>query len=561
MAGAAQVSWARWPVGWGGIEPTRTTPAHYTWTGTDASLLAASAAGIRVIGTIDGNPAWAAQFPSGPIDRAGNAAFVGFVGELVERYDGDGRLDAPGSPIVDYWEFYNEPDNGDELAAQYGGSIWGDHGAEYARLLCDAYPAIKLASPNAKIVLGGLAYDYFEEEGGVFVRRFLDDVLVAGGGRCLDFMNFHYYPFFESRWMPYGPGLSGKANYLRSKLASYGFGSLPFVITEAGHHSNAYPEQPSTPEIQSAYVVKLFTQAISSNIQTMIWFSWYDLSGYWAATGLLTTSLEPKPSYTAFRVARNKLGASQFQRRLTTAEVGSSDVEAYLFRKSNPIYVVWVDGAAVRQVKCQAVRPELAIPSIQRSPIFWMQMMGETDGMITVTSQFIAYLRGDHRAMKSTALVPREHMRHAWATAFMVICCLSLVSGRQVISAQGNDGTRSGQQTSLQTRKLYLPLVMANYVPPEGRLCRFGVGAPSDIARYPVNQLRIGWYTDWGARLHPDRPGGIDYLQMVRLSQPQYGVDSYTSVPSGQRTTGHYRGQSGRTLGHRQRARPPVRSR
>ena len=74
---------------------------------------------------------------------------------------------------------------------------------------------------------------------------------------------------------------------------------------------------------------------------------------------------------------------------------------------------------------------------------------------------------------------------------------------------------------------------MANYAPPEeGRLCRFGVGAPSDVTRYPVNQLRIGWYTDWGARLHPDRPGGIDYLQMVRLNQPQYGVDSYTSVPS-----------------------------
>jgi hypothetical protein len=386
LAGAAQVSWARWPVGWGGIEPTRTTPAHYTWTGTDASLLAASTAGIRVIGTIDGNPSWAAQFPSGPIDRAGNAAFVEFVGELVERYDGDGWLDAPGSPIVDYWEFYNEPDNGDELAAQYGGSIWGHHGAEYAQLLCDAYPVIKAANPNAKIVLGGLAYDYFEEEGGVFVRRFLDDVLVAGGGQCLDFMNFHYYPFFEPRWMPYGPGLSGKANYLRSKLASYGLGSLPFVITEAGHHSNAYPEQPSSPEIQSAYVVKLFTQAISSNIQAMIWFSWYDLAGYWAATGLLTTSLEPKPSYTAFRVVRNKLGTSQFQRPLTTAEVGSSDVEAYLFHKSNPIYVVWVDGAAVRQVKLPGRSARISDTLDTTIANLLDADDGQTDGMITVTA-------------------------------------------------------------------------------------------------------------------------------------------------------------------------------
>jgi hypothetical protein len=133
---------------------------------------------------------------------------------------------------------------------------------------------------------------------------------------------------------------------------------------------------------------------------------------------------------------------------------------------------------------------------------------------------------------RSTALVPHEHMRRSWTIAVMVIVCLLLLSARQVISAQGNDGTGSDLQTLLQTRMLYLPLVMTNYAPPESRLCRFGVGAPSDVARYPVNQLRIGWYTDWGARLHPARPGGIAYLQMVRLTQPQYGVDSYTSVPS-----------------------------
>jgi hypothetical protein len=386
LAGSAQVSWVRWPVRWGDIEPTPTTPALYSWSRTDASLSAASTAGIRVIGTIDGNPAWAAQFPSGPIDRAGNDAFVEFVGALVERYDGDGLMDAPGSPVVNHWEFYNEPDGGNELYGQYGGSVWGHYGAEYAQLLCAAYPAMKAADPNVKIVFGGIAYDYFEADGGPFVREFLDEVLVAGGGRCIDFMDFHYYPYFEARWTPYGPGLSGKTNYLRSKLEAYGLGSLPFVITEAGHHSNAYPEQPSSPEIQSAYVVKLFTQAISSNIQAMIWFSWYDLTGYWAATGLLTVNLEPKPSYTAFRVARNKLGTSLFQRRLTTDEVGSSDVEAYLFHKSNPIYVVWVDGTAVRQVKLPGHSARVSDPLDTTIANLLDANDGRTDGMITVTA-------------------------------------------------------------------------------------------------------------------------------------------------------------------------------
>jgi hypothetical protein len=235
--------------------------------------------------------------------------------------------------------------------AQYGGSIWGIHGVEYAKLLCDVYPVIRNANPGAKIVLGGLAYDYFVEDGGVFVRSFLDDVLSAGGGQCMDVMNFHYYPFFEAEWTAYGPGLSGKTNYLRSKLASYGLGNLPFVVTESGHHSNAHPEQPSSPEMQSAYVVKLFTQAISSDIQAMTWFSWYDLPDYWAATGLLTADRSPKPSYYAFRVARNNLGNSVFQRRLDTGETGSAAVEAYLFQGVDPIYVLWVDGTTNQQVR------------------------------------------------------------------------------------------------------------------------------------------------------------------------------------------------------------------
>jgi hypothetical protein len=79
--------------------------------------------------------------------------------------------------------------------------------------------------------------------------------------------------------------------------------------------------------------------------------------------------------------------------------------------------------------------------------------------------------------------------------------------------------------------RIYLPVVLADYLAPSGRLCRFGVGASSEIAAYRVNDLRIGWYTDWGSSLKPPRPGGIEYLQMVRLSQT--GPEAYTSSPSG----------------------------
>ena len=47
--------------------------------------------------------------------------------------------DAPGSPIVAYWEFYNEPDNRD---------FWGHAADEYAELLAAVYPVVKAANPE-----------------------------------------------------------------------------------------------------------------------------------------------------------------------------------------------------------------------------------------------------------------------------------------------------------------------------------------------------------------------------------------------------------------------------
>lgn len=47
---------------------------------------------------------------------------------------------------------------------------------------------------------------------------------------------------------------------------------------------------------------------------------------------------------------------------------------------------------------------------------------------------------------------------------------------------------------------------------------RWGVGvAIGPISRYNIDPLRLGWYLDWRARAGPPRPGGLEYVQMVRL--------------------------------------------
>ena len=110
---------------------------------------------------------------------------------------------------------------------------------------------------------------------------------------------------------------------------------------------------------------------------------------------------------------------------------------------------------------------------------------------------------------------------------FGVLTSLLLFAGEGI--------TSSAQTTTLDpvelTARVYLPLVIRDDPMRTQRLCRFGIGAPSDVARYPVNQLRIGWYTNWGAIRQPVRPGGIEYLQMIRLSQS--GHDAYSANPQG----------------------------
>lgn len=384
LARSAQVSWVRWPLSWSGVEPRDTSPDQYHWSSVDPSLEAASATGLRVIATVDGNPFWAATYPGGHLDRSGLGPFVEFVGALAERYDGDGRDDAPGSPRVDYWEFYNEPDCGNEVAAQSGCGYWGQFGAEYAQMLCAVQPAIKAANPNAKIVLGGIALDFFLEDGGSFVRTFLDDVLQAGGGQCIDVMNFHYYPVFS--WAAYGPGLIGKANYVRSKLAAYGLDNLEMVVTEAGWHSNDDPIFPSTPQYQADFVVKLFTQARAAGLSAMMWWTWSDLPNYWGANGLLTTDLLTKPAYFAYQAARNRLGFAAFRRSLTAAEVGSADVEVYLFETPGPVYVIWPTGLKAQQIKLPG-RSARVTDTYDSNPVTVLDSNdGQADGFITVTA-------------------------------------------------------------------------------------------------------------------------------------------------------------------------------
>ena len=105
-------TWVRVPVSWSRVEPIKTEPPSYSWASADRALSGAriDSGSLALIATIVSNPDWAATYLNGPINPDELESFAAFVGAAVERYDGDGFQDAPGSPMVSHWEYYNEPD-------------------------------------------------------------------------------------------------------------------------------------------------------------------------------------------------------------------------------------------------------------------------------------------------------------------------------------------------------------------------------------------------------------------------------------------------------------------
>ena len=58
---------------------------------------------------------------------------------------------------------------------------------------------------------------------------------------------------------------------------------------------------------------------------------------------------------------------------------------------------------------------------------------------------------------------------------------------------------------------------------------RWGIGvAIGPISRYDISELSLGWYLDWRAALDPPKPGGIEYVQMVRLKSGDLQPDEAT---------------------------------
>lgn len=355
-------TWTRHTVlEWDKIEPNRTNPPTYNWgqvnTGKQAELAAASAKGVNVIATIKYTPRWAQKYPNfldpntglpiglpcGPVAADKFDEFAQFVAAAVALYS------FPPYNVM-YWEIGNEPDVDPADREPTPGNravfgCWGDkskpatYGGEYyADMLKVVYPAIKLANPNAKVVIGGLLLDCDPANmppgfppGRCDSANFLKGILSNGGASYFDYVAYHGYAWYHpgnattlpqavdetnTSWAHLGGVVVGKYNYLRSVMASFPGVDKPIILNEAGLVCAEWflacmPPPAYFYEDQADYLVRLFVRNMSLNITSTIWFT---LEGPgWRYAGLYyDTQTTPKPAHDAMTFLTTELAGAAY---------------------------------------------------------------------------------------------------------------------------------------------------------------------------------------------------------------------------------------------------------
>ncbi|MFC2036386.1 hypothetical protein ACFLYD_00230 [Chloroflexota bacterium] len=352
---ASGACWARLRVDWALIQPDP-PPAPYIWGPYhDEKLRLVAETGVQLIVHVDGIPDWAGDAPEGPIDPTRLDAFRQFLIDLVDRYK-----EPPWN--VHHWELFNEPDRtvpaGGSLRLDSGQALgWGHNGGQYAQMLEVAYAAIKAADPEATVLMGGVAYDWFLENGGPFYRYFLDDVMASGGAEHLDTLNFHYFPDFHHEWERWDPSseerltgwlpaptcgdlfdgqgavyeaggidLIAKANHFRNRLQTCFGVDKPIWLTELGEHGRA--GAPNSLAQQARYVIQGYVRGLAAGIQNITWFTLVSPPYDPYEQGLLyEDDWSPKPAYYTYQTLTRELAGYAYS---YTLEV--PDVEGYVFR-------------------------------------------------------------------------------------------------------------------------------------------------------------------------------------------------------------------------------------
>jgi hypothetical protein len=330
---AAGVGWAREELSWANIEPGR--KGSWNWGYFDKRIGQMAGAGYGIIGMLLTTPEWA-RVPDCKARARGAATYEywcppanvrdysDFVWTIVERYDGDGVMDAPGSPRIAAWQIWNEPS---------APLTWPGTPAEYGHMLVEAYKAAKAADETATITLGGVyLFDGLgtdPTDGILFYNHMI--AAVPESLETFDVLPIH--PYMTSA-APDAPRIHASITLWGRILLAQSWlkqhqghrGQRPLWISELGWATgrggegcppNTVPDE----SLAATYLVRSYMIALALGVQHLSYFQLEDkfdgrdkqtcddASAILDAAG---TGYREKPAYAAYRTMTQQLAGATF---------------------------------------------------------------------------------------------------------------------------------------------------------------------------------------------------------------------------------------------------------
>lgn len=396
--------WARIPLPWSRVEPTR---GKRDWRSLDAEVRELQDADLRPLPVLQALSEWAGS--SEQIYTARDAAvghrqswlpleedaWVAFVADAVERYDGDGEGDMPDlrAPVLDW-----------QLEHEYPRS-WSGTPDEYVRCARLTREGMKRADPRARLAMAGLVSEQVVafavcdgrldaaglEVGGRRISRAIacDDpairrrrpqveaVIAAGGGGLFDALDVHLY----GDW----PSNAVRIAWARDRAREAGYDPAIWVLEGGGPYLSA--GETYSPEAEADYLVPWALSALAAGAERVA-YRFAPPTGKWGKQfrnlGLVDGKGRPKPAFEAYRVLASEVEGAEAIRPLAP----DPPIHGFELRRGDEITrVLWSDepmdlrlpwpgdtGAALQGVDgtCRRLEPvdrHLVAP-LGRSPVF-----------------------------------------------------------------------------------------------------------------------------------------------------------------------------------------------
>lgn len=326
--------------------PTDPADPAYDWRQYDAIVTAAATYKLRVLFTVYGTPAWAADMSVRshpdyesrfadttfrPLDPADFGAF----GEAVaRRYAPQGVHD---------WEAWNEPNIALFLQPQYervGGRWVAASPAIYSGLLKSFYVAVKRVDPAATVAGAVMApagdrcpitCPSGDPPVRVMPQEFIAGLNAAGARPPMDVVSHHPYPLSQPRtFTPPGRTYVDLYNLdvLTKRIDATYLRGKPLWLTEFGFATNPVREYGIyfSKAKQAEYIADAYRRAkANTRVRLTVYYFLQDHPGW--ASGVLGQDGAPKPGYQAIGLPfATATGATRFARGTRVTLVGQSRV-------------------------------------------------------------------------------------------------------------------------------------------------------------------------------------------------------------------------------------------